>query len=65
MTLEPSTPVALFQTRIAGAANTVGLNYNVTRDGRFLIVTGVSAHQDIDDYTSDFVSVSVELMVTR
>jgi hypothetical protein len=33
MTLEPGTPVALFQTRIVGATNTVGLNYDVTRDG--------------------------------
>ncbi len=43
MTLEPGTPVALFQTRIAGATNTVGLNYDVTRDGRFLINTVADA----------------------
>lgn len=37
--LEPGTPVALFQTRILGGGtdNGVGRQYDVTRDGRFLI----------------------------
>lgn len=40
-TLEPGTPVALFQTRIFGGGtdNGVGRQYDVTRDGRFLINT--------------------------
>jgi hypothetical protein len=40
-TLEPGTPVALFQTRIYGGGtdNAVGRQYDVTRDGRFLINT--------------------------
>jgi len=40
-TLEPGTPVALFQTRIYGGGtdNGVGRQYDVTRDGRFLINT--------------------------
>ena len=38
-TLEPGTPVALFDTRIygGGADNQQGRQYDVTRDGRFLI----------------------------
>ena len=36
--------MALFQTRIVGATDPgAGLNYNVTRDGRFLINTVVDA----------------------
>ena len=40
-TLEPGTPVALFDTRIysSGADNGQGRQYDVTRDGRFLINT--------------------------
>ena len=40
-TLEPGTPVALFETRIygGGADNNQGRNYDVARDGRFLINT--------------------------
>ena len=40
-TFEPGTPVALFQTRIlgGGADNFQGRNYDVARDGRFLINT--------------------------
>ena len=40
-TLEPGTPVALFQTRISGGGsdNNVGRQFDVTRDGRFLINT--------------------------
>jgi serine/threonine protein kinase/Tol biopolymer transport system component len=40
-TLEPGTPVALFDTRIVGGGtdNGMGRNYDVTRDGRFLINT--------------------------
>lgn len=40
-TLEPGTPTALFQTRIYGGGtdNNVGRQYDVTRDGRFLINT--------------------------
>ncbi len=38
-TIEPGTPVALFQTRIAGAGATGGTRpqYDVAPDGRFLI----------------------------
>jgi hypothetical protein len=35
-----------------------------TADGVWT-VTGVRAHQNIDDHTADFISVSVELLVTR
>jgi len=40
-TLEAGTPVALFQTRIVGggAENNLGRQYDVARDGRFLINT--------------------------
>ena len=40
-TIEPGTPVALFQTRILGGGTdaTVGMQYDVTGDGRFLINT--------------------------
>jgi hypothetical protein len=40
-TLEPGTPVALFQTRIFGGGtdNNVGRQFDVSRDGRFLINT--------------------------
>ena len=41
-TLEPGTPVALFPTRIFGGGNeniALGRQYDVTRDGRFLINT--------------------------
>jgi Tol biopolymer transport system component len=39
-TLEPGTPVELFQTRIVGGgADTLGRQYDVARDGRFLINT--------------------------
>ena len=40
-TLEPGTPVALFQTHIVGGAafNRQGRQYDVARDGRFLINT--------------------------
>ena len=40
-TLEPGAPVALFPTRIVGGGvdNTQGQQYDVTRDGRFLINT--------------------------
>ena len=40
-TIEPGTPVALFQTRIYGGGidPTVGTNYDVSGDGRFLINT--------------------------
>ena len=40
-TLEPGPPVALFDTRIygGGADNQQGRQYDVTRDGRFLINT--------------------------
>jgi len=40
-TIEPGTPVALFQTRIGGGGTdpTGGPNYDVTGDGRFLINT--------------------------
>ena len=40
-TLEPGTPVALFQTRIYGGGvdNLQGPQYDVARDGRFLINT--------------------------
>ena len=40
-TLEPGTPVALFETRIygGGVENRQGRQYDVTRDGRFLINT--------------------------
>lgn len=40
-TLEPGTPVALFQTRIVGGGveNGQGPQYDVARDGRFLINT--------------------------
>jgi hypothetical protein len=39
--LEPGTPVALFQTRIAGGPVSVSLGrqHDVSRDGRFLINT--------------------------
>ena len=39
--LEPGAPVALFETRIVGGGveNGQGRNYDVTRDGRFLINT--------------------------
>ena len=39
--LEPGTPVALFPTRILGGGvdNGQGRQYDVTRDGRFLINT--------------------------
>ena len=39
--LEPGTPVALFPTRIVGGGvdNGLGRQYDVTRDGRFLINT--------------------------
>ena len=39
--LEPGTPVALFPTRIVGGGveSLVGPQYDVTRDGRFLINT--------------------------
>jgi len=39
--LEPGTPVALFPTRILGGGVdvTLGRQYDVTRDGRFLINT--------------------------
>ena len=38
-TLEPGTPVALFQTRIGGGANYAGFRqqYDVAPDGRFLV----------------------------
>jgi hypothetical protein len=40
-TIEPGTPVALFQTRIYGGGTdpNVGIQYDVTADGRFLINT--------------------------
>ena len=40
-TFEPGAPVALFQTRIFGGGvdNNQGRQYDVTRDGRFLINT--------------------------
>ena len=40
-TLEPGAPVALFQTRIVGGGvdNQQSRQYDVTRDGRFLINT--------------------------
>ena len=40
-TLEPGTPVALFQTRIYGGGNDpgIGIQYDVSGDGRFLIDT--------------------------
>jgi len=40
-TIEPGTPVALFQTRIYGGGTdaNAGMNYDVTGDGRFLINT--------------------------
>lgn len=40
-TIEPGTPVALFQPRIygGGADLTFGTNYDVSGDGRFLINT--------------------------
>jgi len=40
-TLEPETPVALFPTRIFGGGvdNAQGRQYDVSRDGRFLINT--------------------------
>jgi hypothetical protein len=40
-TLEPGTPMALFQTRIFGGGtdNGVGRQYDVAKDGRFLINT--------------------------
>ena len=40
-TLEPGMPVALFETRIYGGGvdNAQGRQYDVTRDGRFLINT--------------------------
>jgi hypothetical protein len=40
-TLEPGRPVALFRTRIYGGGTdiNVGTNYDVARDGRFLINT--------------------------
>ena len=40
-TLEPGTPVSLFPTRIFGGGvdNAQGRQYDVTRDGRFLINT--------------------------
>ena len=40
-TLEPGTPVAFFQTRIQGGGSdpSTGLQYDVARDGRFLINT--------------------------
>ena len=40
-TLEPGTPVALFPTRIFGGGvdNAQGRQYDVSRDGRFLINT--------------------------
>ena len=40
-TLEPGTPAALFETRIYGGGtdNGQGRQYDVTRDGRFLITT--------------------------
>ena len=39
--MEPGTPVALFPTRIVGGAGdgALGPQYDVTRDGRFLINT--------------------------
>jgi eukaryotic-like serine/threonine-protein kinase len=42
MTLEPGAPVTLFPTRIVGGGgdNFQGRQYDVTRDGRFLINTG-------------------------
>ena len=42
--LEPGTPVALFPTRIVGGggAGNPGRQYDVTRDGRFLINTVVN-----------------------
>jgi hypothetical protein len=38
-TIEPGTPVALFQTHICGAGSPIGTRqqYDVSRDGRFLI----------------------------
>ena len=44
-TLEPGTPVALFQTRIYGGGGDFGQSrqYDVTRDGRFLINTVLDA----------------------
>jgi Uma2 family endonuclease len=38
-TLEPGTPMALFQTRIFGGGASTGQQYDVARDGRFLINT--------------------------
>ena len=40
-TLEPGTPVPLFQTHIVGGGvdNALGQEYDVSRDGRFLINT--------------------------
>jgi hypothetical protein len=40
-TLEPGAPLALFQTRIFGGGVDIGVgqNYDVSRDGRFLINT--------------------------
>ena len=40
-TLEPGAPVALFETRIVGGGTDIGQGrqYDVTRDGRFLINT--------------------------
>jgi len=42
-TMEPGTPVALFQPRIYGGGTdiNVGTQYDVSRDGRFLINTVV------------------------
>ena len=47
-TLEPGTPVALFQTRIygGGTENGQGRQYDISRDGRFLI------NAIVDDVTS-------------
>ena len=38
-TLEPGRPVALFRTRIVGGGRdaNIGMNYDIARDGRFLI----------------------------
>ena len=40
-TIEPGTPVALFQPRIygGGADQNIGVQYDITGDGRFLINT--------------------------
>ena len=40
-TIEPGRPAALFRTRILGGRTSVelGMNYDITRDGRFLINT--------------------------